>query len=63
MEEVRIEKLGSSDKKDLLDLFAGAFTVHPLVPALTDKPGTRRRVMKAFLDFFGGKGFCKLIGW
>lgn len=55
MEEVRIERLKSSDKKVLLDLFDKAFTVHPLIPALTEKPKARRKVMKAFLDFFAGK--------
>lgn len=55
MAEVRIERLKNSDKKVLLDLFDEAFTAYPLIPTLTDKPKARRKVLKAFLDFFGGK--------
>ncbi|MEM3627603.1 MAG: GNAT family N-acetyltransferase [Candidatus Bathyarchaeia archaeon] len=38
----------------MLDLFTEAFKDgHPLISALSDRPEATRKVMKAFLDFFG----------
>jgi len=50
----KVERLGKANRRELLDLLIEAFTGHhPLVPALSHKPGATRGVMKAFLDFFG----------
>jgi ribosomal protein S18 acetylase RimI-like enzyme len=62
-EDVRIEELKVWDKQELLDLFTQAFEGgHPLVPALSSKPGATRAVMKAFLNFFGATKSSALYG-
>jgi ribosomal protein S18 acetylase RimI-like enzyme len=58
-----IERLGSSDFPALLNLFTEAFADYPLNRALgISKPEAVRRLMKAFLDFFGGAKSGRLHG-
>jgi ribosomal protein S18 acetylase RimI-like enzyme len=62
VETIKVERLESSDKPELLDLFTQAFTEHPLIPAVGAKPEATRPVMKAFIDFFGGTRNSLLYG-
>jgi ribosomal protein S18 acetylase RimI-like enzyme len=62
-ENIKIEKLGRPHKQEVLDLFTQAFEGgHPLIPALSAKPGATRAVMKAFMDFFGSTKSSSLYG-
>jgi len=54
-EEIQIERLKGSNEPELLELFTQAFRDYPLIPALHAKPEAIRKVVKAYLDFFGGK--------
>jgi len=62
VETITVERLESSDKPELLDLFTEAFKEHPLIPAVGARPEATRPVMEAFLDFFGGTRNSLLCG-
>ena len=61
-ENVEVERLESSDKPELLNLFTQVFEEHPLIPAVGAKPEATRPVMNAFLDCFGGTRNSLLCG-
>ncbi len=53
-ENVEVERLGRSNRLELLELLTQAFKEHPLIPALDAKPEATAPLMNAFLDCFGG---------
>jgi len=61
-ENVEVEQLKGSDRLELVELLAQAFTGHPLIPALGAKPEANRAVMRALVDFFGGTEGSLLYG-
>jgi len=62
MDEVRIERLGWSDRKEVLNLFTQAFAEHPLIPAIGGRTENTQSVLKAFLDLFGKTKSAQLYG-
>jgi len=62
VETIIVDRLKSSDKPELLELFTQAFKEHPLIPAVGAKPEATRPVMNAFIDFFGGTESSLLYG-
>ncbi|MCS7222105.1 MAG: GNAT family N-acetyltransferase [Anaerolineae bacterium] len=54
MKEIQVEQLGHSNKSEMLDVFTQAFAKPPLIPAIGTRIWNIKRMMNAFLDFFGG---------
>jgi len=61
-ENVEVERLGRSNRLELLELLTQAFKEHPLIPALDTKPEATGPLMNAFLDCFGGARRVLLYG-
>ena len=61
-ENVEVERLGRSNRLELLELLTQAFKEHPLIPALDAKPEATAPLMNAFLDCFGGARRVLLYG-
>ncbi len=61
-ENVEVERLGRSNRLELLELLTQAFKEHPLIPALDAKPEAAAPLMNAFLDCFGGARRVLLYG-
>lgn len=61
-ENVEVERLGRSNRLELLELLTQAFKEHPLIPALDAKPEATAPLMNAFLDCFGGTRRVLLYG-
>jgi ribosomal protein S18 acetylase RimI-like enzyme len=61
-DKIKIEQLKKSDKPEVLELFTQAFRDYPLLPVLSVKPEKTRKVIKAFLSFFGGVKSSWLYG-
>jgi len=61
-ETVEVERLKSSDRLEMLELFIQTFKDHHLVPALDAKPEVTGPLMKAFLDCFRGTKSVLLYG-
>jgi len=62
VENVEVERLGHSNRLELLELLTQAFKEHPLIPALDAKPEATGPLMNAFLDCFGGARRVLLYG-
>jgi len=62
VENVEVERLGRSNRLELLELLTQAFKEHPLIPALDAKPEATAPLMNAFLDCFGGARRVLLCG-
>jgi len=62
IETVEVERLESSDRLEMLELFTQAFKDHSLFPALDAKPEATGPLMQALLDCFGGAKSALLYG-
>ncbi len=61
-ENIKVEQLKDSDKPLLIDLFSQAFREYPIAPVRHIKPEVTRKIIKAFLTFFGSTKSSLLYG-